>query len=91
MNFLYGIIIILVISGMYQTIYLLNNHLKSKFSDDRKKEIEGDIQKFGSCCGNTESCTLPAKIESLKKDIILSFPESIIETSAGVEKEKNKN
>jgi len=85
MNFLIGLIFISALVGMYQTIYLLNRHLQSKIKD---KEISKDIEKFGSCCGAPDACTLPAKIESLKKHIELSLPESLSETSAGGKIEK---
>jgi hypothetical protein len=82
-QFIIGVAAISLLVGAYQLIYLLNNRLKSKFSEDRKREIERDIQMFGTCCGNTESCTLDAKISSLKKQVELALPETIVETKAG--------
>jgi hypothetical protein len=66
---------------MYQSIYMLNKHISSR---SKQKTIEDDIRTYGTCCGNTESCTLDAKIK--KVDIILT--ESLIETSAGGKVEK---
>jgi hypothetical protein len=85
MNFLIGLIFISALVGIYQTIYVLNKHLQSKI---KNKEIEKDIEKFGSCCGAIDACTLPAKIESLKKQIKIEMPETIGETSAGGNVEK---
>jgi hypothetical protein len=83
---LLGIIVILIIIGMYQSLYMLNKALSSK--KKRNQTVQDDISKYGSCCGNTESCTLDAKINDLRKQIELSLPESIIETSAGGNVEK---
>jgi hypothetical protein len=83
---LLGILVILIIIGMYQSLYMLNKALSSK--SKRNQTVQDDISKYGSCCGNTESCTLDAKINDLKKQIELSLPESIIETSAGGKVEK---
>ena len=68
LRFLVGIGGILVLLGSYQTIYLLNKYLSSRLSSQRKAEIEADVQRFGSCCGSPESCTLEAKLSSKKKD-----------------------
>jgi hypothetical protein len=81
-RFLIGLLFIFIIIGMYQSIYLLNKHISSK--SKQKKTIEDDIKTYGTCCGNTESCTLDAKIRQM--DIILT--ESLIETSAGGKTEK---
>jgi hypothetical protein len=85
MNFLIGLIFISSLVGVYQTIYLLNRHLQSRL---KKKEIDRDVERFGSCCGEPGSCTLPAKIESLRKEVELSLPESLTEVSAGGKAEK---
>jgi hypothetical protein len=87
LRFLAGIAAIMVIIGAYQVIYLLNNHLKGRLSEQARKQMEDDVRRFGSCCGNTESCTLPARLESLRKQVEDSLPESIVETSAGGKKE----
>jgi hypothetical protein len=65
-RYIIGIVGIMVLVGSYQAIYVLNKHLSSKFARDKQREIESDIKAYGSCCGSPESCTLPAKIESLK-------------------------
>lgn len=87
LSFLAGIAAIMVIIGAYQAIYLLNNHLKGRLSGQAKKQMEEDVRRFGSCCGDTENCTLPARIESLRKQVEEALPESIAETSAGGKKE----
>jgi hypothetical protein len=72
MQFIYGIIIILAITGMYQTIYVLNKYVSFKNKAERDRIIKNDINTFSTCCGNPGSCTLPAKIEKTifyKKDI----------------------
>ena len=83
LRFLAGLAAILVIVGAYQAIYLLNNHLKGRLSGQAKKQMDDDVRRFGSCCGDTENCTLPARIESLRKQVEDALPESIVETSAG--------
>jgi hypothetical protein len=88
MNFLIGLIFISALVGMYQTIYLLNRHLQSKIKD---KEISKDIEKFGSCCGTPDACTLPAKIDSLRKQVEEALPESIVETSSGGVSDESKD
>jgi hypothetical protein len=84
-RFLIGIVGIMVILGSYQTIYLLNKHLSSKLIDGKRREIESDIKRYGTCCGNTESCTLEAKINDLKKQVELSLPETIVEIKGNAE------
>jgi hypothetical protein len=88
MQFIYGLIIIFVLTGMYQSIYVLNKHVSSKNKEQKNKIIERDIQEFGSCCGHTESCTLDAKISKMRRDVEMALPESISETSAGGNVEK---
>ena len=83
LRFLAGLAAILVIVGAYQAIYLLNNHLKGRLSGQAKKQMDDDVRRFGSCCGDTENCTLPARIGSLRKQVEDALPESIVETSAG--------
>lgn len=87
LRFLAGLAAVMVLLGAYQAIYLLNNHLKGRLSERARRQMEDDVRRFGSCCGNTESCTLPARIESLRKQAEADFPESIVETSAGGKKE----
>lgn len=87
LRFLAGLVAIMVIIGAYQAIYLLNNRLKGRLSEQAKKQMEDDVRRFGSCCGDTENCTLPARIESLRKQVEETLPESIAETSAGGKKE----
>jgi hypothetical protein len=86
LRFFIGIGVIFALIGAYQTIYMLNKYLSSRMSESRRIEIERDVQRFGSCCGTPDSCTLDAKIKKL--DIVLT--ESIIETSAGGKAEEVK-
>jgi len=81
MNFLIGLVFISALIGIYQTIYVLNKHLQSKIKNKKIEENE-------SSCGETGVCAFPSKIESLKKHVELSLPESIFETSAGGKIEK---
>jgi hypothetical protein len=67
MNIIYGLVIVLVLSGMYQSIYMLNRYVSMKNKELRDKIIQKDILKYGSCCGNTESCTLDDKINNIKE------------------------
>jgi hypothetical protein len=83
LRFLAGLAAIMVILGAYQAIYLLNNHLKGRLSGQARRQMEEDVRRFGSCCGDTENCTLPARIESIKRQVEEALPESIVETSAG--------
>jgi len=80
-RFLLGIAVILIIIGMYQSLYMLNKALISK--NKRNQTVQDDISKYGSCCGNTESCTLDLKINDLKKQVEITLPETIVETKAG--------
>lgn len=80
MQIVYALIILGVLIGMYQSIYLLNLSLKKR-SDD-KREIQRDVQKFGSCCGKVDSCTLEAKLEEMRAAVRSSLPESIVEVSS---------
>ncbi len=62
LRFIVGLGVILSLVGAYQAIYLLNRHLKGRMSEDRRREIEADVARFGTCCGSPDSCTLDAKI-----------------------------
>lgn len=86
MQIFYGLLIVSALAGMYQLIYLLNLNLKKKLED--KREIKQDIQKFGTCCGRVDSCTLEAKLNEMRLAIKESFPESISEISSGGKTEK---
>jgi hypothetical protein len=62
LRFIVGLGVILSLVGAYQGIYLLNKYLKSRLGADRRREIDEDVRRFGSCCGSPESCTLEAKL-----------------------------